>query len=215
MKNNIHVRKHKIWLYAILIVVLLSSCASNEEVNSENIIVSPPTNPEISITETVMMPSPEPSRVPFEMSITGFAKGEIIPSEFACTGENNSPSISWTMPPEGSKSLALLFDDPDAPGGSWVHWILFNIPVDSSGLAAGIHAAATHGNGMQGGANSWEEMAYGGPCPPEGSTHEYLFILYALDSVLDLESGASKNELLSAIDGHVLDESRYTGFFGR
>lgn len=219
MDNYFSVNSKRIWLYATIVASLLSSCASSNEASS-NKFAEPTIIPlSISPTEAPIMPSPEPtqapSQVPFIMNIAEFPQGEIIPAEFACTGENKSPAISWSTPPVGSKSLALLFDDPDAPGGSWVHWILFNIPVDESGLEAGILTEAIYANGMQSGANSWGEIDYSGPCPPEGSTHEYLFILYALDSLLEIDSGASKAKLLSAIEGHVLVESRYTALFSR
>lgn len=214
-------RKHAIsvWLCAVIMIAFMAACSSTSESNTDSANASPQVLTNSTATEASIMStqeaSPSPTLAPFEMTIEAFERGAVIPAEFACTGENISPAISWNEPPVGTNSFALLFDDPDAPGGSWVHWILYNIPAEARGFPASMPSAKEHANGTLGGANSWGETAYGGPCPPQGSTHEYLFIVYALDTKLALEAGARKAELLAAIEGHVLTESSYTGIFSR
>lgn len=151
----------------------------------------------------------------FQLGNPAFGQGDVIPDRFACTGENLSPELTWGKPPAGTESLALIFDDPDAPGGSWVHWIIYNLPGAQTGLAEGMKPLSEHPDGSLSGSNSWGESGYGGPCPPPGSTHEYVFMLYALDSRLDLGAGASKKQLLAAMEGHVLAETRLSAFFSR
>ncbi len=208
-----------LWLCAIAIII--SACASEERTTEIESTSIPPTQkvPSPTKTDEPSMPSLEPTSTPtqeaFVMNIEGFARGDVIPSNFACTGENLSPAITWNEPPGDTESFALLFDDPDAPGGSWVHWLLFNIPSASRNLKAEMPDASQIEDGTLAGANSWGNTSYGGPCPPEGSTHEYLFILYALDTNLTLETGASKADLLSAIEGHIVAQSEYTGLFSR
>jgi hypothetical protein len=175
-------------------------------------VESPTIEVEIMPTSTIEI---TPTPLPFEMTVLGFGQGEIIPARFACTGENLSPEITWTLPPEGTESLALIFDDPDAPGGTWVHWILFNLPPSVSGLSENLATLANYQDGSQGGANSWGNLGYGGPCPPQGSTHNYTFTLYALDVALDLESGTNNQALLEAMDEHILSVSIYAGLFSR
>jgi len=164
------------------------------------------------------MPTPKPSETPtlepFAMQIEGFNSGEVIPPEFSCLGDNASPRISWNEPPAGTQSFTFIFDDPDAPGGTWEHWILFNIPGDVRELAAGL-SEENYPVGSKSGVNSWGELPYGGPCPPVGSTHEYVFVVYALDTELELDAGAKKSEIVAAMEGHVLAESQYTGLFSR
>jgi hypothetical protein len=203
------------WLLLAL-VATLAGCSNSEISPTPELKIATATNlPEP--TETSMPATePEPAAVPedFVMSITGFNSGEIIPDRFACLGENISPEISWNAPPSATQSLVFIFDDPDAPSRTWVHWILFNIPSTVSGLQENI-SPAMYPEGSLSGTNSWGELPYGGPCPPVGSTHEYVFGLYALDLFLDLDEGASKDEILAGMEGHILAESRYTGLYSR
>ena len=164
---------------------------------------------------TLQNTEPGPTRMPFQLIRSGFQEGEVIPAQFACTGENLSPEFTWGQPPPDTVTLALIFDDPDALGGSWVHWILFNIPPDAGSLPAAISPLAQYPDGSLSGINSWGELGYGGPCPPQGSTHQYLFALYALDTALDLESSATKQDLLIAMQSHILAETQLTGLFSR
>ena len=146
-----------------------------------------------------------------QLSLTSdaFANGQSIPAKYTCKGKNISPALAWKEPPPGTQSLALIMDDPDAPGGTWVHWILFNIPVSTHTLTEDLHASS-----ISVGKNSWGDMHYGGPCPPSG-THRYFFKLYALDSHLSLSPGATKDQVLNAMEGHTLAQGELVGTFSR
>lgn len=154
-------------------------------------------------------PSPTGDAATLALESSAFAPGEAIPVRFTCDGDDLSPPLAWAEPPPGTESLALIFDDPDAPAGTWVHWVLFSIPATARSLPEGAA-----GTGLQG-TNSWGRDGYGGPCPPSGSTHTYVFRLYALDATLDLAPGASKEALLDAVQGHVLAEGQLTGTYAR
>jgi len=149
-----------------------------------------------------------------EISSSAFAEGEMIPTRYTCDGPDVSPDLSWSGVPETAKSLALICDDPDAPVGTWVHWVLFNMPASADGLPAGIPPDATLENGARHGTNDFRRLGYGGPCPP-GGTHRYFFKLYALDRALDLESGITKARLLEAMKGHILAEAHLMGKYKR
>ena len=155
----------------------------------------------------------EPS-LPFELISTAFEQGEPIPVKYSCDGEDISPSLAWGDPPVGTQSLALIMDDPDAPGGTWVHWVLFNISPDLRELQENLPITGKNQdpNAIFVGDNSWGRADYGGPCPPSG-THRYFFKLYALDTTISLLPGATKQELVSAMDGHVLAEADLMGTF--
>ena len=161
--------------------------------------------------------SPDPSSpdATLELTSAAFGRGESIPQTYTCDGEDISPPLSWGDPPEGTESFALILDDPDAPVGTWVHWVLFNIPADKRSLPEGIPARDQLSDGSLHGQNSWKRNDYGGPCPPSGSTHRYVLMLYALDTTLDLEAGATKRNVLKAMDGHVLAEGELTGEYSR
>lgn len=147
---------------------------------------------------------------PMTMALTSpaFNQEQAIPEKYSCDGEDISPALDWFGTPEGTVSLALIMDDPDSPGGTWVHWVLFNLPMDLSGLREGMTGVGLDGS------NSWNRAGYGGPCPPSG-THRYVFKLYALDLALDLEAGADKAAVLSAMDGHILGEAALMGTYSR
>lgn len=149
-----------------------------------------------------------------ELTSTAFGPGEPIPGKYTCDGEDISPPLQWGEPPLGAQSFALIVDDPDAPMRIWVHWLLYNLPVDSRTLPEAVPPDARLPNGSRHGQNSWSQLRYGGPCPPSG-THHYVFKLYALDAVLDLEAGASKKQLLQAMEGHILAQGELTGTYSR
>ena len=149
-----------------------------------------------------------------ELSSTAFQPGTFIPKHFTEDGADKSPPLHWSEPPQGTKSLALICDDPDAPRGTWVHWVLFNLPPQSRELAEGMPTSATLPSGAKQGKNSWEEIGYRGPAPPSGK-HRYFFKLYALDVTLDLPSGATKTQLESAMKGHILAEGQLMGNYQR
>lgn len=148
------------------------------------------------------------------LTSSAFTEGAMIPKKYTCDAEDVSPDLKWFGVSESARSLALVCDDPDAPVGTWVHWVLFNIPVDVSALPAGIPADATLKNGARHGRNDFRKLGYGGPCPP-GGTHRYYFRIYALDTVLPLESGSTRAQLLAAMKGHILDEGQLMGKYKR
>ncbi len=154
--------------------------------------------------------------IPMSIQLTSaaFAEGDLIPAAHARQGQNVSPPLVWSGAPAGTVSFALIMDDPDAPRGTWVHWVVYNLPADAAALPAGIGSDADLPGDAAHGKNDWGETAYGGPQPPSG-THRYFFKLYALDTVLDLRPGATKNDTLAAMDGHVLAEGQLMGRYRR
>jgi Raf kinase inhibitor-like YbhB/YbcL family protein len=150
--------------------------------------------------------------MPFELTSTAFAPGQPIPSKYTCNGENVSPPLRWSDPPPGTQSLALICDDPDAPAGTWVHWVLYNLPAKTRALLETVPANADLPDGSRQGKNSGGRLGYSGPCPPSG-THRYFFNLYALDTVLGLASGADKSQLLQAMQGHILAQTELMGTY--
>lgn len=148
-----------------------------------------------------------------------FDSGDVIPRKYTCEGDNVSPALSWTNVPEGTRSMALIVDDPDAPRGTFVHWVLFNLPPETGTLPENLqvdeHFSESEFQPVEG-VNDFGDMGYGGPCPPRGDTsHRYSFRLYALDTTLDLGEGATKKQVTQAMDGHVLDEADYMGTYRR
>jgi Raf kinase inhibitor-like YbhB/YbcL family protein len=144
-----------------------------------------------------------------------FQEGERIPVKYTCQGEDVSPSVAWGEPPTGTQSFTLIVDDPDAPGGVFTHWVLFNIPSHSLELPEAIPTQAELPSGALQGRNDFGRIGYGGPCPPPGSPHRYQFILYAVEQPLDLKAGVSKKQVLNAMQGHVLAEGQLMGTYQR
>ncbi|MFP3853930.1 MAG: YbhB/YbcL family Raf kinase inhibitor-like protein [Anaerolineales bacterium] len=149
-----------------------------------------------------------------ELASSAFGEGDSIPTEYSCDGEDVSPPLSWANPPEGTESFALVMDDPDAPSGTFDHWLLYNIPADRLSLGARVASEAELADGSRHGRNSFGNLEYGGPCPP-GETHRYNFRLYALDQELQLEPGASKAQLMEAMNGHILAQAELQGTYSR
>lgn len=149
-----------------------------------------------------------------QLTSEAFSDGTMIPKRFTCDGEDLSPPLSWSGLPAGTGSLALICDDPDAPVGTWDHWVLFNIPASATGLPVNVPAKAILDDGSVHGNNSWGRLGYGGPCPP-GGTHRYFFKLYALDIALNLKTGATKSQLVKAMEGHILDQGQLMGKYRR
>ncbi len=145
---------------------------------------------------------------------SAFHEGEFIPKKFTCDGEDVSPPLSWTHPPEGTKSIVLICDDPDAPMGTWVHWVLFGLSPDTLNLPEDISNGKEVLGGAKHGLNDFRKYGYGGPCPP-GGTHRYFFKLYAVDTEIGLKPGATKNEVHNAIKGHILEEGQLMGRYSR
>ncbi len=157
----------------------------------------------------------EDTTMAISISSDAFGPNEPIPARFSCDGENLSPALSWGEAPEGTQSFALIVDDPDAPGGDFTHWVLFDLPVDADGLPEGVEAAERPEVGGVQGSNDFGNIGYGGPCPPPGGPHRYRFNLYALDGELGLEPGASKGLVVSAIQGRILAEGQLIGVYQR
>lgn len=150
-----------------------------------------------------------------EVSSPDFREGETIPTANTADGRNASPALHWQSGPKGTKSYALICDDPDAPAKTWVHWVLFNLPADEHELPAGVRTDATLASGARQGKNDFGKTGYGGPSPPPGKPHHYHFKIYALDTTLDLAAGATKAQLVAAMKGHVLAEGELVGVYGR
>jgi Raf kinase inhibitor-like YbhB/YbcL family protein len=148
----------------------------------------------------------------FDISSSEFKKGEAIPSDFSCDGRDISPALAWTNPPPGTQSFALIMDDPDAPIGIWVHWIIFNMPASTRGLKEAMPTDPQLSDGSLQGKTSAGSSGYHGPCPPSG-THHYFFKLYSLDTMLSLSTDADKKELLAAMEGHILANVALMGTF--
>ncbi|MCS7166104.1 MAG: YbhB/YbcL family Raf kinase inhibitor-like protein [Gemmatales bacterium] len=153
--------------------------------------------------------------MPMVLTSTAFTQGATIPKEYTADGRDISPPLSWTDPPAGTKSFALLCEDPDAPRGLWVHWVIFNIPAYVRSLPAGVPAHDHLSDGSRQGRNDFGRIGYGGPSPPRGKPHRYFFRLYALDTTLGLPPGASRDMLLKAMQGHILEQAELMGTYGR
>ncbi|NIA16910.1 MAG: YbhB/YbcL family Raf kinase inhibitor-like protein [Planctomycetes bacterium] len=139
-----------------------------------------------------------------------FTEGSMIPSKYTCDGRNISPLLKWDNVPSGTKTFALISDDPDAPVGVWVHWVMWNIPADTKELAENLPTEKNLPDGSKQGITDFQRHGYGGPCPPSG-THRYYFKVYALDTELDLPNTATKKDLLKAIQGHILAQGQLMG----
>ena len=149
-----------------------------------------------------------------ELTTSSFHDGR-IPPEFTCDGADRSPQLAWTAPPAATKSLTLIVTDPDAPGGTFVHWVLYNLPTTLTELYTGVPTQAQLSDGSRQGRNDFGRTGYGGPCPPSHSTHRYIFDLYALDISLSLQPGATRQQVESAIKGHIQAHAQLIGRYGR
>lgn len=150
-----------------------------------------------------------------QLTSTAFAEGQSIPAKYTCDGEDASPPLQWSGAPTGVKSFALIADDPDAPVGTWVHWVLFDVPATATELPEAMPKTQYVPGGAKQGLNDFKHLGYGGPCPPAGKPHRYFFKLYALDGVLDLKPGASKKEVERAIEKHTLAQGQLMGIYKR
>jgi len=151
----------------------------------------------------------------FTLMSTAFKDHERIPEKYTCEGLDVSPPLRWEGYPAETVSFVLIVEDPDAPGGTFTHWIVYNIPSDVNELEEGASTMGKLPPGALQGRNDFGKIGYGGPCPPPGKAHRYVFKLYALDSMLDLGAGADRSDVLKAIRGHVLAEASLTGLYSR
>lgn len=150
-----------------------------------------------------------------EVSTTAFRPGGTIPTQFTCSGENISPALAWSQPPAHTQSFVLIVDDPDAPAGTWVHWVVYNLPASARRLPEGVPTGDAVAGGGRQGTNDFHQNSYGGPCPPPGKPHRYFFRLYALDTVLNMRAPVHRKDVDAAMQGHVLAQAETMGTFGR
>ena len=149
-----------------------------------------------------------------KLTSSAFEPNQLIPSQYTCDGSDISPPLDWDEPPEGTQSLTLICDDPDAPGKTWVHWIVYNLPKLARSLPENVSPTSYPLSESVQGKNDFKQVKYGGPCPPSG-THRYFFKLYALDTNLNLESGATKAQVEAAMTGHILGKAELIGHYSR
>jgi Raf kinase inhibitor-like YbhB/YbcL family protein len=159
--------------------------------------------------------SPGASSMAFAISSSSFPTGDDIPKQYTCDGSDLSPELHWSSAPPGTMSFALIADDPDAPAGTWTHWVIFDLPASLTGLPEGVRKVEeVPGVGRQG-RNDFRKLGYGGPCPPPGKAHRYFFRLSALDGFLSLKPGSSRQELEQAMRGHILATAELMGTYHR
>ncbi len=151
----------------------------------------------------------------FQLQSPAFKPGGEIPKKFTCQGGDISPALSWGGAPAGAKGFALIADDPDAPVGTWVHWVLYDLPATTTQLPEDVPKSEKLPDGGAQGVNDFKKVGYGGPCPPPGKPHRYFFKLYALDSSLNLKPGTSKTDLEKAMKGHILAQAELMGTYKR
>lgn len=180
-------------LITIFLIILISGCIGEEK--KENI-------EEVNIIQNISI-----SAV--------FKYGDVIPSEYSCMGNDVSPELSWSGIPKGTNSIVLIMDDPDSQGGAFVHWVLFNIPAAAQKLSADVKKSKTLDDFSRQGMNDFGDIGYGGPCPPSGKYHRYYFRIYALDKMLELLPGASRNQVDNAMKGHILAKGELMGIYKR
>jgi Raf kinase inhibitor-like YbhB/YbcL family protein len=146
-----------------------------------------------------------------DLTSADFAAGASIPKVFTCDGGDASPALAWKAPPAGTQSFVLIADDPDAPVGTWVHWVIFNMPAAMRSLPQNFAKDGQSADGTRQGKNDFDKIGYGGPCPPPGKVHRYFFKLYALDTKLNLDPGATKKDVELAMQGHILARGETMG----
>ena len=151
----------------------------------------------------------------FTLASPAFASGTAIPKQYTCQGTDISPALAWSDHPAQAASFALILEDPDAPAGTWVHWVIYDLPADARGLSAGMSKQAELADGARQGTNDFRKTGYNGPCPPPGKPHRYFFKVYALDIRLGLKGGASKPDVEKAMRGHILAQGELVGLYAR
>jgi len=150
-----------------------------------------------------------------ELRTSAFRPGAAIPAGFTCSGANASPALSWNQPPPRTQSFVLIMDDPDAPAGTWVHWVVYDVPASIRQLPEHVPIGDEVPGGGKQGVNDFPENGYGGPCPPPGKPHRYFLRLYALDTILNLRAPVRRQDVDSAMKGHVLARAELMGTFKR
>ncbi len=195
----------------VLVAMSLSSCIGCRRQPQ------PAAEPPQPTAERAVTPAPEEgTEVAWELTSAAFTQGERIPVQHTRDGQDLSPPLEWTSAPEGTAELVLICDDPDAPGGTWNHWIVYDLSAEATSLPEGVATdAAVAEPALKQGVTSFGSTGYGGPSPPPGPTHRYQFTLYAVSAETDLEAGASKEQVLAAIEGKVLAETMLEGAYSR
>lgn len=198
-----------------LFLLLLTACAGSPDKAPVTVTVPAAAASVTAATATAPAAAAPVTTAGLSITSPAFAQDTAIPAKYTCQGEDIAPALEWADPPQGTKSLALILDDPDAPGGIWVHWVVYNLPADTRGLPeSASQGKSTQANlpaGTQQGKNSFNRVNYGGPCPPSGE-HHYRFHLYALDTTLTGEA-LNKTALLKVMDGHILGQGELVGLY--
>ena len=198
----------------IVLLVLFSGCISDQ---SEEVTTAGDESPIDEEIPTEQWTQKEEEAIMKQIPIfsDAFEDGSNIPVDYTCDGDDRSPPLSWEELPHGTRSIALIVDDPDAPGGTWVHWVIYNIPADSTGLPVAMPKNKNLDDSSLQGMNDFGKIGYNGPCPPPGKPHRYFFKVYALDTTLSLTSGATKSQVEAAMSGHILAQGEMIGKYGR
>jgi len=199
---------------AIVLLVIFSGCISYQ---SEEGITEGDESPTDEVNPTEQWIQKEEEAIMKQISISSdtFENGSTMPVEYTCDGEDHSPALLWDTVPAGTRSIALIVDDPDAPGKTFVHWVIYNIPANSTGLPAAMPKDSSLNDGSLQGKNDFDKIGYNGPCPPPGKPHRYFFKVYAIDTTLSLLSGATKSQVEAAMSGHILAQGEMIGKYGR
>jgi Raf kinase inhibitor-like YbhB/YbcL family protein len=164
-------------------------------------------------SERAQQPEPAHAKDPSAMRLTSaaFADGQDIPDKYTCHGQDISPPLQWSDAPAQSKSIAVTCEDPDAPSGTFTHWVIFDVPATATKLSGNVSKTATLPDGSKQGKNSFGNVGYNGPCPPSGKMHHYIFKVYALDTAVTLDPGVAKEDLVNAMNDHILAQGQLTG----
>jgi len=201
-------------LLGLLAISLGCGRSQNQSAPAEKIELVREAEKQTPPKEETKMEEQKPAAI--TLTSSAFAEGEVIPTEHTGEGKDSSPALKWAGTPEDTKSLALICDDPDAPVGDWVHWVIYAIPAGTTELSERVPTDKTLASGAKQGTNDFKNIGYGGPMPPKGhGPHRYFFKLYALDTELSLEPGATKKELLAAMEGHILGQAQLMGKYER
>jgi len=188
----------------LLFILLLAGCQSGGEAS----------NPQKPSSSTSGETSGG-SNMSFSLQSPSFSSGGAVPKKFSCEGSDTSPALQWGEPPANTQSFVLIADDPDAPAGTWTHWVAYDLPASLRQLPEGVPKQASLAQGGAQGINDFGKTGYGGPCPPSGKPHRYFFKLYALDAKLNLKPGADKRKVESAMQGHILGKAELMGTYQR
>jgi Raf kinase inhibitor-like YbhB/YbcL family protein len=193
---------------SLFALILLCSCQRKSENAQSNQTHPEGTGSEKRIEQT------GGEKMAIKVISTAFQEGGMIPKQYTCDGQNISPPLAWDSVPSGANTIALIADDPDAPGRTWVHWVIFDLPASAKNLPENLPPLESIAGGGKQGTTDFRKVGYGGPCPPSG-THRYYFKVYALDKELGLDSKTTKDQVLKAMEGHTLAQGQLMGRYKR